>query len=245
MEVFSGWKDRAIRLFNILEKILRSSSVHCLLLLHFFGWSAEDKVNGILALLVLSTVVYFQDFGYIGILAYKTAGYFVFIVRILQGLFRVIFVFAIYEIILEVIGYHSEDYKKLKHNMQLVFTEFSSTSCSWTLNMTTKDGTIMLEASDVVSLCNLTWNAWYLGIIGAGLYMGMPDYTRVKKNYFWLNLYLSLMMLVVWKAFESFLWHSFWNRVKFERATCLFVHYIRNGEDGFKSASFIEGRSRS
>lgn len=229
---------------NILQRILNSRTVQCFLVLHFLSWSADSTVSMALGLLLLTTMVYFGGCERLVSLAFHAASYFMFLIRILQGLFRVIFIFAVYELVLEIIGYHSEDYRKLKHNMQLFATEFTLTHCIWVVNMT-RDDKVLLQPDDVVSLCSLMWSILYLSTIAVGLYMGMPDYHRVKKDYFWLNLYLGVMMLVVWKAFESFLWFGWWTSGEYHRATCLFAHYIRHGEDGFKAVSFTEARSQS
>ena len=225
---------------NIFIAILNTHTVLCAVVLHFLCWSAESWISGVLTIVVLASAVYFHGFGCIVMLAYQAARYFSFLLRILEGILRVIFIFALYEIILNLAGYHSEDYQKLKHSVHIILTESTSTGCMWYSNMTTEDGSLVLETNDFVNLCGTIWNMWYAVVICVGLYIGMPEYTRVKKDHFWQNLYLAGMLLVVWKAFENFLWFGWWHSVQFHRVVCLYVYYIRNGEDGFKSVTFTE-----
>ena len=103
-------------------------------------------------------------------LAYQAARYFSFLLRILEGILRVIFIFAMYEIILNLAGYHSEDYQKLKHSVHIILTESTSTGCMWYSNMTTEDGSLVLETNDVVNLCGMIWNMWYAVVICVGLF---------------------------------------------------------------------------
>ena len=120
---------------------------------------------------MLASAVYFHGFGCIVMLAYQAARYFSLLLRIFEEILRVIFIFALYEIILNLAGYHSEDYQKLKHSVHIILSESTSTGCMWYSNMTTEDGSLVLGTNDVVNLCGIVWNMWYAVVICVGLFL--------------------------------------------------------------------------
>ena len=218
-----------------LESIVsRSYTIQCLLLLHLLSWSAESTVHIVLLLVGIVTVIYFSGFRRLNRLVYETAVMFSFFVVVLKGLFTLLFIFALYEVILNILGYHSEDYKKFKHKMELVLTELSSVTCTSILN-TTSEGVVVLGPNDVINLCHAIWYILYIMMIAMGLYMGMPGTDRIRKDNFWTNLYFTVLMVVLWKMFESCLLCGYWQSTELQRASCVYVHYIRYGEAGFKS----------
>jgi hypothetical protein len=222
-------------LLIIEHTVSRSYTIQCLLLLHCLSWSAESRIHVTLLISGLVTIIYFYGCRHLARLVYEIAVIFSFFVVVLKAVLAISFIFALYEVILNILGYHSEDYKLFKHKIELLIIEFSSVTCTLVLN-TTADGTVVLGSNDVINLCHTIWYILYVLMIAMGLYMGMPRLERIHKDNFWTNVYFTVLMVVVWKMLESLLFNGLWQSAEIRRASCVYVHYIRYGEAGFKSS---------
>lgn len=212
-----------------------SFTLQSLLLLHCLCWSAESRIHLVLLTTGLGTIVFFYGCGHLGKLIYHTAVLFSYFVVVLNGALKITFIITLFEAILNIVGYHSEDYKILKHRIDLFFTDFSSISCSLVLK--TENDAVVLEPNDVINLCHAIWYILYTFVIAMGLYIGMPSLRKIRRDDFWTNVYFSLLLVVVWKMFESFVCYGLWRSAELQRAACVYVHYIRYGKAGFKTSN--------
>lgn len=226
---------KLLSLFRLIENTVSESyTIQCLLLLHCLSWSAESRIHFALLTIGILTIIYFLGCRHLARLFYQIAVLFSYFVVLLKGVLSVTVIFTLYEVILNIIGYHSEDYRIFKHNLDLLITEFSSVSCMWTLN-TTKNTVVVVRPNDVINLCHVIWYILYLLAIALGLYIGMPQLDKIRKDSFWTNVYFTILTVVVWKLLESFLLNGWWQSAEIRRASCVYVHYIRYGEAGFTS----------
>ena len=222
---------RAVLIY-VENTVSASFTIQSLLLLHCLSWSAESRIHLALLIIGLATVVFFYGCGHLAKLAYHTAVLFSYLVVVLKGLLKITFIITLFEAILNIVGYHSEDYKILKHKIELFFTEFSSISCILVLK--TENDAVVLGPNDVINLCHAIWYILYTFVIAMGLYIGMPSLKKIRREDFWTNVYFSLLLVVVWKMFERFVFYGMWRSAKLQRTTCVFVHYIRYGRAGFR-----------
>ena len=230
---------------NLFQKLVSCSIFHCIIVLHLLCWSAESMIYRILAVFVLGTIIYFKGLYHVVVMTWNIAWVFICLVSLFRIALRVVFVFALYEVIQTMLGFHSADYKIFKNTMKLLITRFTAFRCNTTLNASV-DGYITLEARDFVSLCTLTWNVWYVLLLGVGLYLVFPsNLNKIKVSHFWTNLYLSALALVLVKVVESWLWFGLNNFVAFERGTCLFLQYLGSSKESFIDTLLIESQQKS
>ncbi len=217
------------------QTVSGSYTIQCLLLLHFLSWSADSRIHATLLIIGLVATIYFYGCRRLSRLVYEIAVLFSFFVLVLKGALIIAFIFALYEVILNILGYHSADYKIFKQNIEMILTDFSSVTCTTVLN-TTAEGPVVVGPNDVINLCHTIWCILYILTIAMGFYMGMPDFERLKKDNFWTNVYFTVLMVVVWKMLESLLLYGLLQSADIQRASCVYIHYIRYGEAGFKSS---------
>ena len=229
-------RGRIRSILHLIEyTVSRSYTIQCLLLLHLLAWAAESRIHATLLVIGLVTVIYFYGCRHLARLVYETAVLFSFFVVIFKGVLLIFFVFALYEVVLNIIGYHSADYKIFKHKIEILLTNFSSLTCATVLN-TAADGAVILSTSDVINLCHTIWYILYMLTIAMGLCMGMPNLKGIHRDNFWTNMYFTVLMVVLWKMFESSLLYGLWQSAEIQRASCVYVHYIRHGEAGFNTS---------
>jgi hypothetical protein len=212
-------------ILHVIEyTISRSYTIQSLLLLHFLAWSAESRVHAVLLVIGLVTIIYFYGCRHFARLVYEIAVLFSFFVLLFKGVLLIAFIFALYEVLLNILGFHSADYKIFKHKIEILLTDFSALTCATVLN-TTADGAVVLGTSDVINLCHTIWYILYIITIAMGLSMGMPNIEGIQRDNFWINVYFTVLMVVLWKMFESSLWHGLWQSAEIQRASCVYVHY--------------------
>ena len=224
-------------LSSIERFVSRSYTIQSLLLLHCLSWSAESRTHLVTLIIGVLTILFFYGCKHFARLIYETAVLFSVFALVLKGFLWITIIFALYEVVLNILGYHSADYKKLQHNIQLLFTEFNELTCNGVLNTTT-DGVVVLDPNDVINLCHTIWYILYIVTLAMGIYMAMPNLDGIRKAHFWTNVYFTVLMVVVWKIFETFLLYGIWLSTEFKRVACVYVQYTTYGEAGFYLGQF-------